>query len=155
MSSHVYALYSHVQTNDLPIHICPQFRTSSFILIQFLFLPKMTWGMFGWVDFREDGKKEWKIGEKMSGKGVWLRGGGGEKSGGAQLFSFWAHQNSISPKWRENEEECVGQNCPSPFHGQLFVFFYFCLSVVFFFFLDKILHNRRFFLFVFICFFFF
>ena len=28
-------------------------------------------------------KKEWKIGEKMGGKGVWLRGGGGEKSGGA------------------------------------------------------------------------
>ena len=33
---------------------------------------------------REDGKKkEWKIGEKMGGKGVWMRGGGGEKSGGA------------------------------------------------------------------------
>ena len=28
-------------------------------------------------------KKEWKIGEKMGGKGVWMRGGGGEKSGRA------------------------------------------------------------------------
>ena len=34
--------------------------------------------MFGWVDFKEDGKekKKWKIEEKMSGKGIWLRGGG-------------------------------------------------------------------------------
>ena len=78
-------------------------------------------------------KKEWKIGEKIGGKGVWMRGGGGEKSGGAQPFSLWAHHNSISPKWGENEEECARQNCPSPSHGQLFVFFYFCLSVVFLF----------------------
>ena len=33
-------------------------------------------------------KKEWNIGEKMSRKGDWLRGGGGEKSGGAKLFSL-------------------------------------------------------------------
>ena len=90
--------------------------------------------MFGWVDFREDGKKEWKIGKKVGGKGVWMRGGGGEKSGRAQPFSLWAHHNSISPKWGEKEEESAGQNCPSPSHGQLFVFFYFFLSVVFFFF---------------------
>ena len=72
-------------------------------------------------------KKEWKKGEKIDEKGVWMRGGGGEKSGGAQPFSLWAHPNSISPKWGENrgekEEECAGQNCPSPSHGQLFVFF--------------------------------
>ena len=73
-------------------------------------------------------KKEWKIGEKMGGKGVWMRGGGGEKSGGAQPFSLWAHHNSISPKWGEKKEVCAGQNCPSPSLGQLFVFFYcFCL----------------------------
>ena len=62
--------------------------------------------MFGWVDFKEDGKekKKWKIEEKMSGKGIWLRGEGRKKSGGAQLFSLRAHQNSISLKWRENEE---------------------------------------------------
>ena len=69
----------------------------------------------------------------MGGKGVWMRGGGGEKSGGAQPFSLWTHHNSISPKWGEKEEESAGQNCPSPSHGQLFVFFYFFLSVVFFF----------------------
>ena len=87
-------------------------------------------------------KKEWKIGEKMGGKGVWMRGGGGEKSGGVQPFSLWSHHNSISPKWGENggekKEECVGQNCPSPSHGQLFVFFYFFVFPVFFFCLDKI-----------------
>ena len=48
----------------------------------------MTKGMFGWVDFREGEKKQWKIVEKMSGKGVQLRRGVGEKSGGAQLFSL-------------------------------------------------------------------
>ena len=65
----------------------------------------------------------------MGGKGVWMRGGGGKKSGRAQPFSLWAHHNSISPKWGEKEEESAGQNCPSPSHGQLFVFFYFFLSV--------------------------
>ena len=69
----------------------------------------------------------------MGGKGVWMRGGGGEKSGGAQPFSLWAHHNSISLKWGEKKEVCAGQNCPSPSHGQLFVFLYFCLSVVFLF----------------------
>ena len=69
--------------------------------------------MFGWVDFKEDGneKKKWKIEEKMSGKGIWLRGGG-KKSGGAQLFSLWAHQNSISLKWRENEENVCWTKLP-------------------------------------------
>ena len=95
--------------------------------------------MFGGVDFTEDGKKEWKIEEKIGEKGVWMRGGGGEKSGEAQPFSLWTHHNSISPKWRENvgekKEVCAGQNCPSLSLGQLFVFFYcFCLSVLFFFF---------------------
>ena len=51
-----------------------------------LLVPK---GMFGWMDFMEDEKKKkWKIEEKMSGKDVWLRGGGEEKSGGIQLFSL-------------------------------------------------------------------
>ena len=39
--------------------------------------------MFGWME-----KKKWKIGEKMGGKGVWMRRGGGEKSGRAQPFSL-------------------------------------------------------------------
>ena len=52
-----------------------------------LLVPK---GMIGWMDFMEDEKKKkkWKIEEKMSGKDVWLRGGGEEKSGGTQLFSL-------------------------------------------------------------------
>ena len=37
--------------------------------------------------------------------GVWLGGGGGEKIGGAALFSLWAHQNSITPNWGENTRE--------------------------------------------------
>ena len=43
-----------------------------------------------WMGGFEGGwkKKEWKIEEKMGGKGVWMRGGGGEKSGGAQPFSL-------------------------------------------------------------------
>ena len=69
--------------------------------------------MFGWEDFRKDGKKrEWKIGEKMSGNGVWLKRGGREKSGGTQLFSLWAHQNSISPKWREKEDNACWTKLP-------------------------------------------
>ena len=44
--------------------------------------------MFGWVDFKEDGKekKKWKIEEKMSGKGIWLVGGGGRKVVGPSFF---------------------------------------------------------------------
>ena len=61
--------------------------------------------MLSWVDFREDRKKkkkkEWKIGEKMSGKGVWLRGGGRKKSGGTHKFSFILLQSTISPNWSE------------------------------------------------------
>ena len=44
--------------------------------------------MFSWVDFGEYGKKRVKIGEKMSGKAVWLGGGEGEKSGRVRLFSL-------------------------------------------------------------------
>ena len=36
--------------------------------------------------FREDEKKEWKIVEKIGGKGVWMRGGGGEKTDGIHYF---------------------------------------------------------------------
>ena len=116
----------------------------------------------GWILGRMEKKRVENMREWM-GRCLDERGRGREKWW-AQPFSLWAHHNSISPKWGEKEEECAGQNCPSPSHGQLFVFFYFCLSVVylfcflfwFFFFLDKILHSRRwFFLFVFICSFFF
>ena len=69
--------------------------------------------------------KEWKIGEKKSGKGVWLRGGGGEKGGGARLFSLWAHQNSMSPKWRENVEDVCWTKLP--FSCKIFTHAIFCL----------------------------
>ena len=73
--------------------------------------------MFGWVDLREDEKKnEWKIGKKMCERVVWLGERGGEKNSRAWMFSLQAHQNSISPKWRENRSENVVQNfglkCP-------------------------------------------
>ena len=62
-------------------------------------------------------KNEWKIGEKIGGRGVWLGEEKGEKSGGAWLLSLRAHQNLISPNLRENEREkrkvCFGQNCSS------------------------------------------
>ena len=86
--------------------------------------------MFGWVDFRENEKK------KKSGKGVWLRGGGGEKSGETQLFSLWAHQNSISPKWREKEEDVRWTKLPLLHPIANFLPF-------FFFFWDKILHSTH------------
>ena len=35
-------------------------------------------GMFDWDDFGDNGKKKWKIGGKMDGRGVCLGGGGGE-----------------------------------------------------------------------------
>ena len=43
--------------------------------------------LVGWILGRMK-KKEWKIGEKISGKGVWMRGEGGEKDGGTQPFSL-------------------------------------------------------------------
>ena len=57
-------------------------------------------------------KNEWKIGEKIGERGVWLREEKGEESGGAWLFSLQAHQNLISPNLREKREVCFGQNCP-------------------------------------------
>ena len=36
---------------------------------------------------------------------VWLREGGGEKSGGTHNFSLLPIQNTISPNWRENWSE--------------------------------------------------
>ena len=35
---------------------------------------------------------------------IWLRGGGGKKSGGAHKFSL-PFQNTLSPNWRENWSE--------------------------------------------------
>ena len=47
-----------------------------------------------------------KIGWKMIFSTVWLRVGGGEKSGGAHKFSLLPSlQNTISPNWKENWSE--------------------------------------------------
>ena len=57
--------------------------------------------MFGWVDFREDGKKKKKIGQCL------VEGKGGKKNDRTRVFSFWAHQNVFSPNlgetWREHK----------------------------------------------------
>ena len=44
--------------------------------------------MFGWVDFRKDGKKRVKNRRENRWKGCFDETGGGEKSGGAQPFSL-------------------------------------------------------------------
>ena len=58
--------------------------------------------MFGWVDFREDGKV-WRENRRENEKGCCLVRREGEIIfGGAQAFSTWAHLKLVSPKWREN-----------------------------------------------------
>ena len=77
----------------------------------------------------------------MSGKSVWLRGGGGEKSGGTQLFSLWAHHNSISPKWRRKGGRVSWTKLPFSIQWPTFCIFInlsFRCFFFFFFFLDKI-----------------
>ena len=49
-----------------------------------------------WILGRIEKKSE-KLGEKMSGNGVWLGEGGGEKSGGGHKFSLLPLQNTIYP----------------------------------------------------------
>ena len=71
--------------------------------------------MFGWVDFKEDGKEKKKVENRRENewKGYLVEGGGGrKKSGGAQLFSLRTHQNSISLKRRENEENVCWTKLP-------------------------------------------
>ena len=59
--------------------------------------------MFGWVDFREDGKVWWE-----NEKGCCLiRREGEENFLWAKAFSTWAHLKLVSPKWRENSVEGV------------------------------------------------
>ena len=56
----------------------------------------------------------------MSGKGVWLRGGG-EKSDEAHNFSLLLLQNTISPNWSEEWENYLDNIAPTSFN----VFFFF------------------------------
>ena len=83
--------------------------------------------LVGWME-----KKELKIGEKMSGKGVWLRRGGEQKSGGAHKFSLLPLQNTISPNWRENQskkwEKYLDKTAPTALNILGFFFFSFDFS---------------------------
>ena len=94
--------------------------------------------MFGWVDFTEDGKKEWKIGEKIGEKGVWMRGGGGEKSGGGPaIFSLGPPQFNLSKmgrKWGRKGGRVCWTKLPFFLPWPTFcLFLLFCLSLLFFF----------------------
>ena len=93
-------------------------------------------------------KKSGKLGEKMSGNGVWLRGGGRAKSGGAHKFSLLPFQNTISSNWRENWsekwEKYLDKTTPTSF---------LCFWLFFFFFL-VFLYNVGFFFLFFFSFFF-
>ena len=84
-----------------------------------------------WILGRIKKKKKWKIGVKMGGNGVWLRGGGEEKSGGAHKFSLLPLQNTISPNWSEKWEKYLGKIAPTSFNvfRSLF-FFWLFLSLV-------------------------
>lgn len=58
--------------------------------------------MFGKDDFEEGEKKEWKIENECE----WcLVGKGRGRENSWDLASLWAHQNSISPNWRENSRK--------------------------------------------------
>ena len=61
--------------------------------------------MFGWVDFREDGKKRVENKRENGWEGCLdERERGREKWWGPAIFSLGPH-NSISPKWGENGGE--------------------------------------------------
>ena len=53
---------------------------------------------------------------------IWLRGGGGEKSGGAHKFSLLPLQNTISPNWSEKWEKYLDKTAPTSFN--VFGFFF-------------------------------
>ena len=90
----------------------------------------------------------------MSGKGVWLRGGGWEKSGGAHKFSLSppppSKYNLSKLEWKVGK--IFGQNCPHLFYRFWPFFFFltfpfsgnagFLFFVFFFFFLSLVLSGR-------------
>ena len=81
-----------------------------------------------WVKTERMENRERKIGWKLIFFTVWLRVGGGEKSGGAHKFSLLHLQNTISPNWRENWsekwEKYLNKTAP-PFFMFLALFFFF------------------------------
>ena len=98
--------------------------------------------MFGWVDFRKDRKKRMKNRRENKWEGCLVERGRGEKSDGAQLFSFWVYQNSFFSKqgenWREKEKDVYWTKLPFSIQQPIFCLFLTCLSGFFFFYLDKI-----------------
>ena len=92
--------------------------------------------MFGCSENKRMENREKKIWWKMALFTVWLRGGGGEKSGAAHKFSL-PLENTISPNWRENWSEkwkkIFVQNYPISFN-HFFFFSFVTLLFVFFFF---------------------
>ena len=89
--------------------------------------------MFGWVDFKEDGKK------KRENKWVCLVGRERGKNSEIQLFSLQTQQKLISPKWREKWREngnkkhnYFGLKCPPPMFKVCFDFCHFLIRFLFF-----------------------
>ena len=69
--------------------------------------------------------RERKIEWKMTFSTVCLRGGGGEKSDGADKFSLFSFQNTISLNWRENWEQYLDKTVPPLLMFLAFFFFFF------------------------------
>ena len=89
--------------------------------------------MFGWVDFREDGKV-WRENRRENEKGCCLvRREERKIFGGVQAFSTRAHLKLVSSKWRENSMGGVLwlnnkiAHC-SNFVPLFFFFFFACFS---------------------------
>ena len=86
--------------------------------------------MFGWVDFREDGKV-WRENRRENEKGCCLvRREERKIFGGVQAFSTRAHLKLVSSKWRENSMGGVLWLNNKIAHCSNFVplfFYFFCL----------------------------
>ena len=115
-------------------------------------------GMFGWGETGRMENKEGKIGWKMAFSTIWLKGRGGEKSGGA-------HQNTISPNWSEKWQKYLDKTAPTSFlRFWLLLFFLISFDFSFvtlascfcfcFFFLSLVFSGGGFFFFSFFFFFF-
>ena len=117
------------------------FCHSSFIKSNFLFISLSRSSVFfviGLFRVRLIGVKtgrmknrERKIGWKMTFVTVWLRGGGGEKSGGAHKFSLLPLQNTISPNWSEKWEKYLDKTAPTSFNVSRSFFFWIKVTLAF------------------------
>ena len=92
---------------------------------------QLNYTMFGWVDFREDGKV-WRENRRENEKGCCLvRREERKIFGGVQAFSTRAHLKLVSSKWRENSMGGVLWLNNKIAHCSnfvpLFFFFFFCL----------------------------